>query len=242
MTGASADVPSTSPVRATAVSESERARAVVRLRDRYANDGVTLDEFSRALDGVFAAGTLDELRAASPDSGLRAPLSRVPWLEAEALEQHLAPDEPILWVGRPEESVNLTRRGLLTAVPFIAFLVFWESTAASGGAPIFFLLWGVFVALMAAYQALGRRGARAGSASPRRPRRAPLTARRPGASEEAVGGSGRTPRTHRSPLTRSSGSGVPSPRSCQPITGRQAGCCPRDRGTRTSAGPGRPCG
>lgn len=156
MSGASGDVPSTSPVGTAGVSESERGRAVVRLRDRYANDAVSLDEFSRALDAVFAAGTLDELRAASPDSGLPAPMSQVPWVEAEALEAHLAPDEAILWVGRPEESVNLTRRGLLTAVPVVLFFVFWESSAASGGAPIFFLLWGVFVAFMIGYQALGR--------------------------------------------------------------------------------------
>jgi hypothetical protein len=45
----SGDVPSTSPAGTSGVSESERGRAVVRLRDRYANDAVSLDEFSRAL-------------------------------------------------------------------------------------------------------------------------------------------------------------------------------------------------
>ncbi len=157
MSGASGEDSSSNSVRrTTGLSESERGRAVVRLRDRYATDEVSLDEFSRALDGVFAAGTLAELQAASPDAGLRAPTSRVPWLEAQALEQHLAPDEPILWVGRPEESVNVTGGGLLTAAAVVVFLVFWESSAASGGAPTFFLLWGVFVATVIAYQTLGR--------------------------------------------------------------------------------------
>jgi hypothetical protein len=156
MSGESGEVVSASPSNSSDVSEAERGRAVVRLRDRYAGDGLSVDEFSRALDAVFAAGTVDELRAASPDLGLSAPMSRVPWLEAEALQQHLASDEAILWIGRPEVSVNLTRRGLLTAIPFVLFLVFWESTVASGGGPVFFLLWGVVVACAAGYQTLGR--------------------------------------------------------------------------------------
>jgi hypothetical protein len=138
------------------VTEAERGRALVRLRDRYANDEVGLDDFSRALDGVFAATTVQELRAASPDSGLRAPASRPLWQESAALAKHLFPDETLMWIGRPEASVNVTPRGLLAAIPVIAFLIFWEAGAASGGAPIFFLLWGLVVAGGIAYQALGR--------------------------------------------------------------------------------------
>ncbi|MGO9903739.1 MAG: hypothetical protein ACLP0J_29660 [Solirubrobacteraceae bacterium] len=117
---------------------------------------MSLDEFSYALDAVLAGGTVEELLHASPARGLLAPASRVPWLGGEALQRHLPPDEAILWVGRPEANLNLTCRGVLTVLPLIAFVVFWEASAASSGAPVFFLFWGVFVVLFGGYRAMGR--------------------------------------------------------------------------------------
>jgi uncharacterized membrane protein len=38
-----------------AVSEPERSRAIIRLRDRYAADELSLDEFSQALDATLGA-------------------------------------------------------------------------------------------------------------------------------------------------------------------------------------------
>lgn len=136
--------------------EPHRTGAIVRLRDRYANDEISLDEFSRALDGVLAAQTEQELSSASPSPERLAPASRVSWLGGETLQRHLAPDEEILWVGRPETSLNLTRSSAARLVPVVAFMVLWEVIAVSSGAPFFFWLWGVAVVGFVAYTRIGR--------------------------------------------------------------------------------------
>jgi hypothetical protein len=140
-----------------AALEPERSRAIVRLRDRYAGDRLSLDEFSVALDAVLAAETADALRRASPDVGPPAPPSSVAWLGADLLQPHLSGDETLLWVGRPEAGLaRLGAREALIAAAALVFLVFWETTAATGGAPTFFLLWGVVVLGGICYQLFGR--------------------------------------------------------------------------------------
>jgi hypothetical protein len=109
--------------------------AIVRLRDRYANDEIGLDEFSRAVDGVLAARARQELSRASPSGGPPVPVSRVSWLGAEALQRHLAPGEEIVWVGRPEGRLNLTPGELRMTAPCLGMGVFLESVSASMPGP-----------------------------------------------------------------------------------------------------------
>jgi hypothetical protein len=116
---------------------------------------MSMDEFSHAVDAVMAAKTIEGLLHASPNRGLSVPASRVPSLGGEVLQRQLAPDEEVLWVGRPEATLNVTPRGVLVALPVIAFMVFWEATAAASGAPVFFLFWGVFAAAFMGYGAVG---------------------------------------------------------------------------------------
>lgn len=138
------------------VTEPQFVGAIVRLRDRYASDEMSLEDFSRALDGVLAARTAQELARASPSRELRAPASRVSWRGAEALQQHLWPEEEILWVGRPEGTLNLTRGSRLAFVPFMAFAAIWETIAISGGAPYGFDLFGFIIIVIGGYNAFGR--------------------------------------------------------------------------------------
>jgi hypothetical protein len=139
------------------LTEPQRVAAVVRLRDRYASDEITLDEFSRALDSVLAAQTTQELSRASPTRELPVPASRVSWLGAEGLQQHLLPGEEVLWVGRPEGSfVNLTRGSALAMVPIVAFLVFFEAFAVAAGAPAPFLLFALIILVVGGYNVFGR--------------------------------------------------------------------------------------
>lgn len=118
------------------LTEPARMGAIVRLRDRYANDEISLDEFSRALDGVLAARTGQELLEASPAGGPPVPVSLVSWLGAEPLQRHLAPGEEIVWVGRPEGRLNLTPGELRMTAPFIGMGVFLEAISTSMPGPV----------------------------------------------------------------------------------------------------------
>jgi len=127
------------------LSEPERSRAIVRLRDRYATDKLSLDEFSRALDGVLCATNREDVERASPDVGISPPASRGPWLDAGRLTDFLSPDEEILWVGRPDPRP----RGFgvpIGRVPFLilwfGFAIFWETTVIATDAPVFFPIFG----------------------------------------------------------------------------------------------------
>lgn len=139
-----------------APSDAERSRALIRLRDRYAADHLNIDEFSQALDVVLGARTQRELEGASPAPALPLATPNLSWRDAESLEAHLPSEETILWVGRPEASFQLTLRSALVGLAVVAFFALWESSAATGGAPAFFLLWGLVVFGSIAYQAYGR--------------------------------------------------------------------------------------
>lgn len=139
-----------------AVTEPERIGAIVRLRDRYASDELSLDEFSRALDEVLVAQSAQELSRASPSREVLAPASRDPRLGAEALDQHLWPGEEVLWIGRPEGKLNLTRGSISLIVPFIAFAGFFGAIAVPSGAPILFVLFGFLLLGVGAYNVMGR--------------------------------------------------------------------------------------
>jgi hypothetical protein len=133
------------PAAGATVNDLERHQAVVRLRDRYATDDLSLDEFSYALDTVLGATTPEELERASPVVPRSAPVSLAPWDDAGRLAEHLSSDEEILWVGRPgRRSLFAGRR--LGGVPFLVvwfgFIIFWEVTAIGSGAPVFFPIFG----------------------------------------------------------------------------------------------------
>jgi hypothetical protein len=75
------------------------------------------------------------------------------------VQRLLRPDEHLLWTGRPDSSVHFTRAdGYL--VPFsilwAGFAVFWESAAAAGHAPPFFLLFGLPFLAIGFYITIGR--------------------------------------------------------------------------------------
>jgi Domain of unknown function (DUF1707) len=111
-----------------AVSEPERSRALIRLRDRYAADNLSIEAFSHALDAVLGARTQGELEQASPDLAFPLAVSDLSWRDAESLEHHLPPGEAILWAGRPVVGFALPnpratfKVGLVAAWAFVVFL------------------------------------------------------------------------------------------------------------------------
>lgn len=72
---------------------------------------------------------------------------------------YLRPGERLLWAGRPDPSVNFAPIDLFL-VPFsllwAGFAVFWEVSAVSMGAPLFFALFGLAFVAVGAYFVVGR--------------------------------------------------------------------------------------
>lgn len=77
----------------------------------------------------------------------------------DALTGILHPGERLLWSGRSDPSVVFARTDALL-IPFSlvwgAFAVFWTTTAAASGAPVFFLLFGGLFCLVGFYLVAGR--------------------------------------------------------------------------------------
>ena len=76
-----------------------------------------------------------------------------------ALRTYLLPDERILWEGQPDVR-SFMLRGWWFIVPFSilwgGFAIFWEVSAWRGGAPPFFLLFGIPFVLIGLYMIFGR--------------------------------------------------------------------------------------
>lgn len=123
--------------------------AIVRLRDRYANDEISVEEFSGAVERVLVAETAQELSQVSPSVGPTSPMLRVSWPEAEPLQEHLAPGEEILWVGRPGGRMNLTPGELRMLRLMMPVLVILVVTATSSGVSVGVILGSVATAAIA---------------------------------------------------------------------------------------------
>jgi hypothetical protein len=136
------------------VSDPERNRALVRLRDRYVADDLSIEEFSHSLDSVLAARTHAELQHASPDVP-PSPASDLTWHDAESLQHHLPAGEEILWTGRPATGISLpAARGRLIVIGLWLFIVVVGN--ATSGTSISAVIGGLLIAAVVVAVALRR--------------------------------------------------------------------------------------
>ena len=79
--------------------------------------------------------------------------------ETGALRRLVGPDERVLWSGSPDREAYAWL-GSWLLIPFtvmwFAFAIFWEASVIVGGAPPFFVLWGIPFLLIGAYMTVGR--------------------------------------------------------------------------------------
>lgn len=79
--------------------------------------------------------------------------------EYQEFSKYLQPNESIQWVGHPQGGI-LFRSSDLFLIPFSllwgGFSFFWEYSAYTSGAPVFFLLFGSFFVIMGLYITVGR--------------------------------------------------------------------------------------
>lgn len=75
------------------------------------------------------------------------------------VDNNLLPAERILWEGRPVRH-RLLRSTDAVMIPFslawCGFAIFWETSVFTGGAPIFFVLWGLPFVVVGLYVVAGR--------------------------------------------------------------------------------------
>jgi hypothetical protein len=146
-----------------APSETDRQHAIVALRDRYAADAITIEDFSAGLDSIFGATTREELGRlvpyASGSVGSPAGWGDRLGSAANSIASHLQPGEELLWIGRPDPDKHFSPSDRFL-VPFSllwgGFTLFWEGSVIAGRAPAFFLLFGAAFVAVGLYFMFGR--------------------------------------------------------------------------------------
>jgi uncharacterized membrane protein len=144
------------------ISDFDRDRTIRELRDRYAREALTEEEFDQSVTAALHAQTRAELaqlvQRETPHPRQVAVNSHADTAERQRVERHLAAGEWIEWIGRPDPSKHFNR-GDVFLVPFSllwgGFAIFWEAAAIKSGGP-FFIVWGFAFVLVGLYMIGGR--------------------------------------------------------------------------------------
>jgi hypothetical protein len=91
-----------------------------------------------------------------PGDGVTATLTPAQRASADRL---VRAGERVLWTGAPDPAVRFTQADawfVPFSVAWAAFSIFWEATAATSGAGVFFVLWGAMFVGVGAYLTVGR--------------------------------------------------------------------------------------
>lgn len=143
------------------IMEAHRERVLRELRERYAADGLTPEEFDRRVTAALAARSRSELAALVPGGEVTAtplPAQTASPTARQSLESQLGPGEWIEWAGAPDPTRHFNG-GDIFLIPFsifwCAFALFWEGAVISEGNPAF-MLWGLPFVAVGLYITVGR--------------------------------------------------------------------------------------
>lgn len=79
--------------------------------------------------------------------------------KASPIQSQLRPGEKLLWAGRPGAGIRLRPMDwffLPFSLLWLGFALFWEGSSIAAGAPVFFLLFGLFLVVIGFFIAFGR--------------------------------------------------------------------------------------